>query len=82
MSDEILGYRKIAKDVWRPIIQKEGYVGLTTASMMSCGKCRDVISSMGGPSDNNTVCVPCYEESKKMNQRIKNMEALKKASEK
>ena len=60
MTDEILGYRKIAKDVWEPIIQKTGFI--TTAAMMLCGKCRDPISGMGGPGGNNTYCVPCYEE--------------------
>ena len=60
MTDEILGYRKIAKDVWEPIIQEKGY--MFTAALMFCGKCQDPISGMGGPGNNNTVCVPCYEE--------------------
>lgn len=62
MSDEVLGYRKIGKDSYQPIIQSKGYI--FTAAIMTCGKCKSVISAMGGPGGNNTLCVPCYTELK------------------
>ncbi len=62
MNDEVLGYRKTGKDTYEPITQPKGYI--FTAAIMTCGKCKSMISGMGGPGNSNTLCVPCYTELK------------------
>ena len=62
MSEQVLGYRKTGKDAYEPITQSKGYI--FTAAVMHCGKCQSVISGMGGPGGNNTLCVTCYTELK------------------
>lgn len=59
MSDKILGYRKTGRDTWEPIRHSKGYI--YTAAVMHCGSCGNMISGMGGPGTQNTVCPACYE---------------------
>ena len=63
MNDEVLGYRKTGKDTYEPITQSKGYI--FTAAVLTCGKCKGMISGMGGPGNSNTICVPCYTELKR-----------------
>ena len=65
MTDPILGYRRIDKDTWRPIVQPRG--GIYTAAFILCGKCNGVISGHGGPGGQNTLCPKCFDNLNLMN---------------
>ena len=64
MRDEILGYRRVGKDKWDPIIDCAG--GIATAAIMSCSDCRKTISSSGGPG-RNCLCPTCFDKFKLVN---------------
>lgn len=64
MKDEIIGYRKVGKDKWDPIVHRLGMV--YTAAIMSCSDCGKTISSSGGPG-RNCLCPSCYNNFKLVN---------------
>ena len=60
MNEEIIGYNKVGKDQYQPITEpKKGYI--YTAAIISCCKCHNIISGMGGPRP-HAVCVKCADE--------------------
>ena len=58
--NEIIGYDQVGKDKYKPIMQpKQGYI--YTAAIISCCKCNQVISGMGGPRL-KAVCLKCANQ--------------------